>query len=113
MVANVRGLVDRIHQLDKGLRPLKGKQVFKKAIRANAREIVDVYFREHRELLLIGGLSNLQDIDAGMHNLLEVAQRNSTAATYRATLKDLDRCLRDAEKQALLAGSSPALAHLE
>jgi len=113
MLANVRGLVERIQRLDKGLRPMKSKQVFKKAIRTDAREIVDVYFREHREPLLIGGLSNVPDIDARMHNLLEVAQRNSTAATYRATLKDLDRCLRDAEKHALLAGSSPALAHLE
>jgi Predicted pPIWI-associating nuclease len=113
MLESVRTLVERIRRLDKDVRPLVGKQVFKNAIRNDAREIVDVYFREHREPLLSGGLSNLSDLDAGMHNLLEVAQRNSTAAKYRATLKKLDGCLRQAEKQALMSGSSGATAHLE
>lgn len=113
MLANVRSLADRIRILDKSVRPLKGKQVFKKAIRDDAREAVDVYFREHREPLLIGGLSNVADLDTGMHSLLEVAQRNSTATTYRAALRQLDACLRAAEKQALVSGSSGPMAQWE
>ncbi len=113
MLAHVRNLAERIRRLDKDLRPLKRKQVFKVAIRNEAREIVDAYFREYRDPMLIGGLANAPDLDAGMHSLLEVAQRNSTAAKYRATLKELDGCLRSAERQALVSGSSASSAQFE
>jgi len=48
-----------------------------------------------------------------MHRLLETAQRHSNSGTYRATLKELDRQLHKAEKQALVAGSSGRVSHHE
>jgi len=113
MLANVRTLMARVHSLDKDVRPLKGKQVFKAAIRQDAKEIVDAYFREHREPLVVSGPGNVSDIDAVMHRLLETAQRHSTAATYRSTLKELDGQLHQAERQALLVGSSSRIDHHE
>jgi hypothetical protein len=113
MLANVRTLMQCVHRLDKDVRPLKGKQVFKAAIRQSAKDIVDGYFREHREPLVVCGLGNVSDVDAGMHRLLETAQRHSTAATYRSALKELDRQLHQAERQALLVGSGSHIDHHE
>jgi hypothetical protein len=106
MLANIRTLMGRVEHLDRVVRPLKGKQVFRGAIRQEAKEIVDSFFREHREACVIAGADNLSDIDSGMHQLLEAAQRHSTAATYRTTLKELHRQLQHAEKQALLFAST-------
>jgi hypothetical protein len=113
MLANVRTLMEHVHRLDRDVRPLKGKQVFKTAIRQGAKEVVDAYFREHRDPLAIAGISNVQDLDAGMHRLLETAQRHSTAATYRAALKELDHQLHQAEKHALVVGSASRAVHHE
>jgi hypothetical protein len=90
MLASVRTMMDRIRRLDRDVRPLQDKQVFRAAIRRQAKDIVDGYFREHREQLVIAGLDVVSDIDSGMHQLLETAQRHSNAATYRAVLKQLD-----------------------
>jgi hypothetical protein len=106
MLSNVRTLMGRVHRLDRDVRPLKGKQVFRAALRQEARDIVDSYFREHREHFVIGGLKNIEELDARMHQLLETAQRHSIAATYRSVLKALDRQLYDSEKSALLVGSA-------
>ena len=62
MLANVRTLMEHVHRLDENVRPLKGKQVFKTAIRQGAEEIVDAYLREHRDPLAIAGISNVKVI---------------------------------------------------
>ncbi|MDQ3777221.1 MAG: hypothetical protein M3461_24120 [Pseudomonadota bacterium] len=94
---------------------MKAKQIFQKAIRHEARDIVDAYFRETREQLVLGGLAAqpLSDLDTNMQRLLEVAQKNSMVQTYRSQVKTLHRELLAVEKVALKAGGRAAGVELE
>lgn len=116
MLAAVRGLTERLLRLDKSIREVKAKQVFQKPIKQEARDIVDSYFRDTREHLVLGGFAgqSLSDVDASMQRLLEVAQKNSMVQTYRSQVKELQRELLAVEKVAVKAGGrSSGAADLE
>jgi hypothetical protein len=106
MLGAVRELMERASRFDKSLREVQTKQVFQKPVRREAREIVDFYFRDIREQLLIGDLNaqTLLDVDGRMQRLLEIAQKNSMVQTYRSEIKSLQRDLLSVEKAALQAG---------
>lgn len=112
MIANVRALADRLRRLDKELRAVTGKQVFRNSIREGARAIVDEYFRVDRELLTIAGVIDLTSLDNRMQLLLDIAQRNSSVPTYRSCLKALERDLLTVEKT-LLTGTRKQEVELE
>jgi hypothetical protein len=84
-------------------------------LKEEAREIVDSYFREARDRIVIGGVEPqvLSDVDAGMQHLLEISRKNSVAGTYRSRLKRLSLALAEIEKLALRAGTGAAQAELE
>ena len=107
MLGDVRELAERVARFDKSLREVQTKQVSQKPIRREAREIVDVYFRNTREQLLLGHLDaqSLSDLDGRMQRLLEIAQKSSMVQTYRAEIKSLQRDLLSVEKTALQSGS--------
>ena len=115
MLAAVRGLAERVHQFDKSVRAVTTKQVFQKAVKLEARHVVDLYFRELREQLILGGLpaQRLSDLDASMQRLLEVAQKNSMVQTYRAMAKTLQGQLLDLEKVVLQNGGRSSESGLE
>jgi DNA-binding XRE family transcriptional regulator len=110
MLTRIRELTDDLRRYDKDLRQAKNKQVFSGALKQRAKAVVDRYFREAREQLLIGGITELTSIDDAMHRLLEISQRNSAVATYRGNIKRLQTGLAEIEKQVLLSQRSPKLA---
>src|SRR3989337_4210893 len=103
MIDMVRSLMERLRRFDKSVRSLRSKRVSKIGIKEEARAIVDIYFREARERLVIGGLSpqQLSDLDANMQNLLEVTNKASVVNTYRSQIKGVERELMAIEKQVL------------
>jgi len=114
MLGAVRELMERVARFDKSLREVQTKQVFQKPVRREAREIVDFYFRDIREQLLLGGFNaeGLSDVDGRMQRLLEIAQKSSMVQTYRAEIKSLQRDLLSVERTALQSGGhspSPTL----
>lgn len=115
MLETVRGLTEILGRFTKAVREVRSKQVFQKPIRQEARDIVDAYFRDARERLVIGGLSTQQlvDLDAGMQRLLEVAQKHSTVHTYRSQIKRLEQELLAIERLALTLGARSTRSTLE
>ena len=115
MLLIVRELDARLERFDKAVREVKGKQVFQKGIKQEARKIADDYFRSIREQILLGGLQTekLSDLDGNIQGLLEIAQKNSMVQTYRSRIKTLRQDLRAIEKSALIAGSSLSGSQLE
>jgi hypothetical protein len=106
MLTTIRQLIDELRRYDKDLRQNKNKQVFSAAMKERAKQIVDRYFREAREQLLIDGITELASIDAAMQHLLEISQKNSAVATYRGNIKALQTNFQDIEKQILLLQKS-------
>lgn len=106
MLGTVRELTERVGRFDKSLRDVRTKQVSQKPVRREAREIVDLYFRDIREQLLLGGFERqgLADLDARMQGLLEIAQKSSMVQTYRDQVKSLQRDLLAVEKTTLRSG---------
>lgn len=104
MLANIRSLIERIRRLDKDVRGLRSKQVFRTSIRDAAKTIVDQYFREDREPLVLAGFTDLSEVDESMQSLLATAQRNSAVLTYRACLKRVERSLLGLEMRVLTRG---------
>ena len=115
MLRPVRELMERVVRFDKSLREIKTKQVFQKSIQREAREIVDTYFRDVREQVLLSGFEpqGLTDVDGRMQQLLEIAQKNSMVQTYRTQIKSLQRDLLSVEKIALQTGGHPSGPTLE
>jgi hypothetical protein len=113
MLANIRALTERIRRLDKDVRGVTSKQVFRTSTREAAKAIVDQYFREDREPMIIAGIEDLSAVDTGMQALLEIAQRNSAVVTYRACLKGLERSLLAVEMHAVTRGGRKPELELE
>jgi hypothetical protein len=113
MLASIRELSARIRQLDKELRQLKTSQVFQTSPRQDAKAIVDEYFREVRERLLLAEQVDLSAVDDGMHALLEIAQKNSMVSTYRRQLKELAQGLFEVEKHVLTHAGAERRAKLD
>jgi hypothetical protein len=106
MLITIREIIDDLRRYDKDLRQVRNKQVFSSAMKERGRAIVDRYFREVREQLIIAGIADLSAVDSIMQRLLETTQKNSAAATYRAQVKQLEEKLQDIEKQLLLPKTS-------
>jgi hypothetical protein len=115
MLDIVRDLTGRVRRLDKAVRAIKSKQVAQRPITQEARDIVDAYFREAREQLLIGGLTNEQvsHLDADMQDLLDIARKSSIVPTYRKRIKSLENDLLALEKLALMTGTRSSRTELE
>ena len=111
MLDPIRSIDASLKGLDKSVRELKTNQVFKASVKADARLIVDNYFREVRDRLAVGGLGpdTLSSLDTDMHELLEMSRKNSSVQTYRSLTKKMRKHLLSAEKSALtLSGTSGA-----
>src|SRR5438132_12757348 len=108
-LTTMRQLIDDLRRYDKDLRQNKNKQVFSAAMKERAKQIVDRYFREAREQLLIEGITELTPIDGAMHRLLEISQKNCAVATYRGNIRVLQTNLQEIEKQILLPQKSTTL----
>jgi hypothetical protein len=115
MLPIVREVSARLQRLDRVLRDIQTKQVFQKSIKDEAKNIVDAYFRTDRERLLLGGLTaqELSELDLGMQHLLEVAQKNSIAQTYRSQIKKLFKEIQIIERSVLTAGTTSSIAQFD
>ena len=80
MLDPIRSIDASLKGLDKSVRELKTNQVFKASVKADARLIVDNYFREVRDRLAVGGLGpdTLSSLDTDMHELLEMSRKSSS-----------------------------------
>ncbi len=109
MLEVVRDLNERLERLDKRIRGVQSVQVYQEGPKQDARAIVDHYFRQARESLVLGGIESslLSAIDVGMQELLGIARKNSVPLTYRSCLKGLRGDFSSAEAQALLGESTP------
>ena len=106
MLTTIREILNDLRRYDKDLRQVRNKQVFSAAIKERGRGIVDRYFREAREQLVIAGIADLSPIDSMMQRLLEITQKNSVVTTYRSQVKHLGESLQEIEKQLLLPKTS-------
>ena len=79
MLDVVRDLNERLERLDKRIRSVRSVQVYQEAPKQDARRIVDHYFRQAREPMVLGGIepSLLSAIDARMQDLLGIARKDS------------------------------------
>ena len=110
MVEELRNLAARVQGFRKVLWPDRKKQVQGQAPRGQARALVDAYFRDVRDKLRLGGISDetLSVLDGEMHELLELAARRSAGVRYISVLDAVLENLRRLEHVALevSAGSS-------
>lgn len=115
MLQELREFTAALEALDKSLRQIKTTQVSQKSVRDNAQDIVDDYFRDLREKLLIGGIEGIiiSVLDSEMHQLLEISHRRSTVPTYRGHIRKLKRDVLELEKLALTSGPQSSRAGLE
>lgn len=108
MLEGLREFTAKLDGIDKVVREVKTAQVSQRRIRDTTRHVVDQYFRDLREQLLVGGVeqSMILAFDADMHDLLEISHRRSTVQTYRSHLRKLKHEVLELEKLALTVGST-------
>lgn len=102
MFTTTREIINDLRRYARDLRQVRNRQVFSAAVKERGRAIVDRYFREFREQLIIAGIADLSAVDSIMQRLLEITQKNSATATYRSQVKQLEEKLQEIEKQLLL-----------
>jgi hypothetical protein len=106
MLMTIRQFLSELRRYDKDIRQVRNKQVFNAAIKERGRGIVDRYFREAREQLVISGITDLSSIDSAMQHLLEITQKNSAVATYRSQIRAVEEKLKKVEQELLLPRTS-------
>lgn len=115
MLNSLRSIDASLKGLDKSVRELTTKQVFKASVKEDACQVVDNYFREVRDRLAVGGVDSdtLLSLDRDMHELLEMSRKNSAVQTYRSQIKKMRKHLLSAEKSALNLSGTHGVTQLE
>lgn len=108
MIENIRKLQKSVEELQSSLRKIKSKQVYQTKIKQQAKDIVDVYFRNVRGAIpkSINDKSFVNDLDSKMQNLLDVTHKQTTVTIYKNTAAKLKKNLLEAEKLVLLSNST-------
>jgi hypothetical protein len=104
MVEILRELQQRLRDFEKSLQKLKSKQVYQLAIQNSAKAIVDLYFRNTREILLKSRAPSeeVSTCDVKMHALLESTHKRSAVSSYMKHMRELMDSLLSFEKILLL-----------
>lgn len=107
MIETIRELQRQQQELNTALRRLSSTRVDSAAVKQQARDLVDYYFRTARQPLCeyLGADTPLLPCDGLMHSLLESTHRRSLARVYKRITKDVGKELVSLEKSALGAAA--------
>lgn len=105
---NIRDLQNKTKLLYDTLKKIKTKQVSQKQPKIMSMEIVDSYFRNTRDTLIIQNINDttITTLDKLMQQLLESTQKSTTLKVYKKLTSEIKKNLLTAEKLSLLSSGT-------
>lgn len=105
MIEQVRTLQEKVNDLQVELRKIKSKQIYQARITGASKDIVDIYFRQIRDLLANARVdaSVISELDASAQSLLIATHKRTTRGIYKKKVSSIRNLLVEAEKLSLLA----------